>query len=258
MAQMGNCFRVSDWNSRGRVPEAAVGSGSAAKPRGEGSGVVDQRQATGRIGRVAMRYEKAESELTTTDRSFVTSFPSVHLSVWPCGRDHPRLTRNMHGSRRLALELRGRFGGQVPVGGGLSVELQLTSQNLLQDPAAISSAHPTILGGGNVKPLIGRDRRDRWMRVHHPRLVKRRYLLLKSCSQILPTFQPTLSSSGIEQFSHTKHSGRVHASRENRREITRDRNCVRLIDDYVSLPRDFSREYRTGMYELQVKSLRVI
>jgi hypothetical protein len=79
MAQMGNCFRVSDWNSRGRVPEAAVGSGSAAKPRGEGSGVVDQRQATGRIGRVAMRYEKAESELTTTDRSFVTSFPSVHL-----------------------------------------------------------------------------------------------------------------------------------------------------------------------------------
>jgi hypothetical protein len=31
-----------------------------------------------------------------------------------------------------------------------------------------------------VKALIGQDRRDRWMRIHHPRLVKRRYLLLKS------------------------------------------------------------------------------
>lgn len=86
----------------------------------------------------------------------------------------------MQGSRGLALELGVKFGGQVPVGRCLSLEFQLTSDNTLQDPAAISSAHPTILGGGNVKALIGRDRRDRWMRVHHPRLVKRRYLLLKS------------------------------------------------------------------------------
>ncbi|KAJ5189387.1 hypothetical protein N7491_005720 [Penicillium cf. griseofulvum] len=40
-----------------------------------------------------------------------------------------------------------------------------TSENRVKDPAAISSAHPTNMGGGNVRVLIGRHRRDRWMQV---------------------------------------------------------------------------------------------
>lgn len=94
------------------------------------------------------------------------------------------------------------------------------------DPAAISSAH-LILGGGNVWILIGPRRRDRWMHVHHPRLVKRRYLLLNSAPRhFLPILQPSLSSFGFKGryiiffLSFPRHipiSARVDASRKQKR-----------------------------------------
>lgn len=124
----------------------------------------------------------------------------------------------------------------------------VTASKNREDPAAISSAHPTTLGGRNICILIGPHRRHQWMHVHHPRLVKRRYLLKPFAPRpVVPILQPNLSSFGssiertfILYLFHRQHipiSIRVDASRKQNCEVEFAKGSG-LIDEIMSAPRD--------------------